>query len=241
MLISLLIESAKRIGGPGSVGFLAVGSAIGLIGARFRPSRRVARRGLLILFTSHVLLGVPAIARQLADRLPSYSPRTDYADFNGRCSLIILGGDNTRGRVREAGKIFSAIQPSRVLISGDADLVLQVIAAGVPRNRVMHDPMARTTRDQILRATIVVGPEPSILVTSRLQSSRVAALIQAAGLPALIAPSPVDDEPPSAGWRLYLPTYLALRVSRDAIYEHAAGFYYRRKGWIGREPVQSEK
>jgi hypothetical protein len=31
-----------------------------------------------------------------------------------------------------------------------------------------------------------------------------------------------------------VPTYIALRVSRDALYEHAALAYYRSRGWITR-------
>jgi hypothetical protein len=62
---------------------------------------------------------------------------------------------------------------------------------------------------------------------------RVAALAQTAGLELDLLASPVDQEPPTEGvWRL-VPTYLALRVSRDAIYEHAALAYYRWRGWIG--------
>jgi hypothetical protein len=31
---------------------------------------------------------------------------------------------------------------------------------------------------------------------------------------------------------VFVPTYYALRVSRDAIYEHVALRYYRWHGWI---------
>ena len=54
---------------------------------------------------------------------------------------------------------------------------------------------------------------------------------QRAGSAALIV-SPIDTEPATSGWRLVVPTYYALRVSRDAIYEHAALALYTWRGWI---------
>jgi hypothetical protein len=61
---------------------------------------------------------------------------------------------------------------------------------------------------------------------------RIAALARSAGVAPLLLPSPIDDEPPAVGvWR-FVPTYIGLRTSRDAMYEHAALVYYRNKGWI---------
>ena len=45
-------------------------------------------------------------------------------------------------------------------------------------------------------------------------------------------PSPVDVEPNGEGIDGWTPKYVALRMSRDAIYEHAAMAYYRWKGVI---------
>jgi hypothetical protein len=70
------------------------------------------------------------------------------------------------------------------------------------------------------------------VVASRLQAPRVWALARAMGLGILVMPSPVDDEPAASGLRAFVPSYLALRVSRDAIYEHVALAYYRWQGWI---------
>jgi hypothetical protein len=56
-------------------------------------------------------------------------------------------------------------------------------------------------------------------------------LTQRARLRAGIAASAIDDEPPVSGPGLWAPTYIALRVSRDALYEHAALVYYRWRGW----------
>jgi hypothetical protein len=50
-------------------------------------------------------------------------------------------------------------------------------------------------------------------------------------LPELV-PASIDIEPPTSGVRRFIPAYIALRVSRDALYEHAALLYYRYNGWI---------
>jgi hypothetical protein len=48
----------------------------------------------------------------------------------------------------------------------------------------------------------------------------------------VLLPSPVDHEPAHQGWKLWLPSFAALRVSREALYELAALEYYRLRGWI---------
>jgi hypothetical protein len=91
------------------------------------------------------------------------------------------------------------------------------------------------TREQVAWVARFFAAHPNTraaLVASRLQMPRIAALVFAARLPIVLAPSPIDDEPPMSGWRRWVPTYIALRVSRDAIYEHVALRYYWWKGWI---------
>ena len=70
------------------------------------------------------------------------------------------------------------------------------------------------------------------MVASELQMPRVAALVRAQRLTVLLAPSPIDSEPPKAGWTSFVPRYSGLRLTRDALYERAALAYYSRQGWI---------
>jgi hypothetical protein len=62
----------------------------------------------------------------------------------------------------------------------------------------------------------------------------MAALIRSRNCPVALLPSAVDAEPPTAGTDRFVPSYLALRLSRDAIYEHAALVYYRSRRFIAR-------
>ncbi len=60
----------------------------------------------------------------------------------------------------------------------------------------------------------------------------MALLLEQSHLFVRLIESPVDVEPASTGALAFVPTYYALRLSRDAIYEHAALRYYRWHGWI---------
>ena len=109
--------------------------------------------------------------------------------------------------------------------------------AGIPPDVVHHDRSTVTTRDQIDWVQRLVDEHRErtgdvTIIASRLQMPRVSALLCAGDLHAAIVSSPTDVEPPTAGpWR-FVPTYGALRVSRDALYEHLSMPYYRYKGWI---------
>jgi hypothetical protein len=70
------------------------------------------------------------------------------------------------------------------------------------------------------------------VIVSRLQAARMAGLLERAHLLIRLIESPVDVEPATTGALTFVPTYFALRLSRDALYEHAALWYYRRHGWI---------
>ena len=80
--------------------------------------------------------------------------------------------------------------------------------------------------------SVRAGQQCGHRVTQRLQLPRVHALLRMRHLSPLQLAAPADWEPADRGLRAILPTYYALRISRDALYEHMALWYYRRKGWI---------
>ena len=232
-----LLWPLKQIGGPGSIGFLAVCCVIGLVLSRGgRRSRRFARAWLLLVFTVYVLGALPLIANAIEDGLAPSVPAASLSDLNGVDLLIVLSGDNARGRARENRRIIDAVGPRCVVVSGSSWFVDLIVEAGVSRDRIRLDETASTTREQIAKIPHWIagceGAARAALIASRLQMPRVAALTSAAGLQVLLAPSAVDDEPAKSGIRLFVPSYLALRVSRDAFYEHLAIAYYRRNQWI---------
>lgn len=231
-----MLSLLKAVGGPGSFGFLAVCTAFGLVLARAsHRTRRVSRIWLLSLYLGYVALGLPIVANHIVASLTNYEPICDFGSLGETDVLVVLDGDNPLGRVRETYRVFRATSPRWVLVSGPEWLNAQLRRMGIPSDRLIADFNAATTLEQVQRLPHHLDGRHAtrvVIVASRLQMPRVAALTRATGFPATPAPSSVDDELPTSGFQLIVPTATALRVSRDAIYEHFALAYYRRRGWI---------
>src|SRR5262245_29486118 len=210
----------KAIGGPGSIGFLAICSALGALVSRTVPrARRFARAWLLFVYSTYIVLGLPVVANLIGDSVSSYTPLASFSELRDTDTLVVLDGDNRIGRLREARRVFDAISPKRVVVSGPPWLTDFMLEAGFPAERLITDPEVTTTLDQIHNLPRLLRDGQAhrvVIVASRLQMPRVAALAQAVDLPATLAPSPIDEEPPTAGLGLFIPQYRALRVSRDA-------------------------
>jgi uncharacterized SAM-binding protein YcdF (DUF218 family) len=225
----------KTIGPPGSIPFILVCVLIGIVLAYLWPrSRRLSRAWLGFVFVSHTILALPVVANTIAGGLPPVA-MTDPAALRNLDTLVVLDGDNRRGRVRSAAQAASASPGAAIVILGGEDWLLDALAeAGVAPTRISHEHQPEDTRQQMAAVQRMAAKTPghTALVASRLQMPRVAGLVRNAGLSCALVASPIDTEPATSGWRLFVPSYYALRVSRDAIYEHAALAYYAHKGWI---------
>ena len=238
-----VVRLLKPIGGPGSLGFLALGSAIGVFLIYAWPrNRRLGLAWFLGLYSSYLVMGLPLLAHRVAAGLVApnagYQPITEPLD-----TLAVLDGDNRVGRVREARRIWAVAKPATVIVSGEDWLVDSLVASGIPRQRLTFDRSSTTTREQIEYLVGYADKHPAAhlaIVASRLQMPRILALARRVGLHATFYPSPVDREPATDGLLLLVPTYAGLRVTRDALYERAAINYYGRQGWIAADdPVLS--
>lgn len=226
----------KAIGPPGSVPFIAFCLLIGLLLAYVWPRHgRLARAWLWLVFAFHTILALPVVANGIAGRLPAVHA-AEAAAVRGVDMLFVFDGDNRRGRVRSAVEAARGSPGARVMIlAGEAWLPDAMAEAGIGRERLTQEHGSANTRQQIDEVRRLTAPNPAgktAIVASRLQMPRVGGLIRKAGLPATLIVSPIDNEPPTSGWWLVVPTYYALRVSRDAIYEHAALALYTWRGWI---------
>jgi uncharacterized SAM-binding protein YcdF (DUF218 family) len=226
----------KAIGPPGSVPFIAFCLLIGLLLAYVWPRQgRLARAWLWLVFAFHAILALPFVANGIAGRLPAVHA-AEVAPVRGIDMLFVFDGDNRRGRVRSAVDAARGSPGARVMILGGNGWLSDALAeAGIGRERITQDHVPVDTRQQIDEVRRLTAPNPAAkaaIVASRLQMPRVSRLVRKAGLPAALIVSPIDNEPPTSGWRFVVPTYYALRVSRDAIYEHAALALYTWRGWI---------
>jgi hypothetical protein len=240
-----VLDILKLLGAPGSIQFfiLAVLAGLGLI--RVVPRfRGVGLAWLIAVSASYIVLALPVVANAIASALPRIGSRVETATsgsadasqpHNRISTLIVLDGDNRRGRVREVQRVLATDSPSTVWVLGGRWILEALEEAHVSGPRFRYDATARTTREQMDQVARIAGGAPdgrTSLIASRLQAPRVAALAQTLGLQVSVLPSAIDAEPPVAGLVVYLPTYIALRVSRDALYEHAALAFYRWRGWI---------
>ena len=228
----------KQALAPGSIGFLIL-SAVIWLALRYPASqrRRVARWWALGVATAYLLMSIPLVAGQIADRLPPV-PRAE-GSTPAIDTLIVLDGDNRIGRVDTAARIWKTARPEKVYVLGADWVKNAIIANGVPLDRVVQSVAAGNTRDQIAWVKRYMTQAPASrtgLIASRLQMPRVAALVKTESLSLTLIASPIDDEPPRHGFRVLVPTYIGLRVSRDALYEHAALAFYSWHGWIRKAP-----
>jgi uncharacterized SAM-binding protein YcdF (DUF218 family) len=229
-----LLSIVKTIGPPGSVRFAALCLAIGLTLTFIWPRRRrIARGWFIAVFAGHVLLSLPVVANGIARQLSEIRP-ADPTSMAHIETLVVFDGDNRRGRVQETTRVFGIASPVTVWVYGGDWMLYRITESGIPKPRIKQNSGPRNTRTQMIGLERLVAEKPDArvaLIVSRLQMARVAGMARKAGLQVLLIPSPIDTEPPTTGWRLFVPTYIALRVSRDAVYEHAALAYYRWQGW----------
>jgi uncharacterized SAM-binding protein YcdF (DUF218 family) len=234
-MVPALLSVLKLIGTPGSIRFLLLCVLAGMVVLRLWPHhRRVARLWLAFVTLTYLVMALPAVATTLAGRLPR--PETQPPAVARTDILVVFDGDNRRGRVRVAQQIFQTEAPDQVWVLGEPWMLDALATVGLPPSRLFLDDQTSNTRDQMARVERFVAERPTSrvgIIVSRLQAPRVAALAARHGVPALLIVSPIDHEPPMSGVEAFVPRYIALRVTRDALYEHAALAYYHWRGWIG--------
>lgn len=226
----------KQIGGPAFEPFLLLCLLVALLVRWWRPATARAVRWFLLAFgTAYLVLSLPVTANQIAAWLPAVPSATLPASAGPVDALVVMDGDNRRGRTLAAIQVNAASMPREIWVMGDGTLIEEMADGGVPRNRIFHNSFLPTTRDQLASLAALVARRPGWrvgVIVSRLQAPRMALLLERSHLAVRLIESPADVEPVTTGALAFVPTYYALRISRDALYEHAALQYYRWHGWI---------
>ncbi|HEX5216436.1 MAG TPA: hypothetical protein VFV98_13310 [Vicinamibacterales bacterium] len=230
-----MLEVAKLIGAPGSLRLLGV--VVGVLVLLWLVRPRWRRRLVVMSFAVaglYLMLALPMVANAIAGQLPYVAPVPDSA-LAEVDRLVVFDGDNRRGRARTAIALVQAHHPREVHVLGMGWMVEALDVGGVPRHDIRHDVRPANTLEQVRALAALESSNPgvrTVVIVSRLQAPRTRALLDATGSPALVIGAPIDVEPPTHGAMTLVPRYIALRVSRDAIYELVALRYYRWKGWI---------
>src|SRR5262245_34154624 len=190
---------------------------------------------MAFLAVFYVVCSLPFVAQSVAAALPRVERLDRLPQDCSLDTLIVLGGDNFHGRIREALRVTSLCAPTHVLVSDQLWFAKRLIREGIPEMRIKADTMSRTTREQLqMVETYARGkPERSVaVIASIVQMPRVEALTRRFGLEVILVESPLDNELASGPVRRIFPSLSALHVTYDAVYEHLALAYYRRQGWI---------
>jgi len=239
-----LLEIAKTIGGPGSIGFLLLASLLIATVLWRRPAwRRAWSVVLALLFGMYIIMALPTVAARLAAALPPVPLPPDRQDQSRFDLLISLAGDNVDGRVAETARAYSVAAPHALWVLGPDWFVTRLVEAGVPAESIRQNAGPSNTRSQMQAVSGIAARNPAAtigVIASKLQMPRVASLAAAEGIPRsrlVLLASPFDGDPAAGGLRAYLPSYAALCVTRDALYEHAALAYYRWSGYIDRQAL----
>lgn len=227
------IDLVKLTGGPGSIQLLLILTGIGLWLHYRRPRYRpIVRLALIVTALAYWILATPMTALAIEGWLPAPAATDVHDRFD---TVVVLDGDNRRGRLAKSLAVWQQVAPKRLIVSGQDWLRDELIAAGVPQDKVEREGVTSNTREQIAWLQSLTSRESSghvAVIASRLQAPRVSALVRRANIRTAILPAQIDAEPWSGGVWALVPSYSALRLSRDALYECAALKYYEFRGWI---------
>ena len=97
------------------------------------------------------MIGLPVVANAIAGSLAMAVPSNDPAAWRGIDALIVLDGDNRRGRVREARLAYDVARPAEVWVFGDAWMLDPLLQSGIPYDRIKFGGDTANTRDQMAR------------------------------------------------------------------------------------------
>lgn len=101
---------------------------------------------------------------------------------------VVLGcrpGPCLRRRVDAAVRLWRSGATDRMVVSGAGEAGIAIawcVAAGVPGEVLVAEPLATSTRENVARARALLGPGPVWLVTDDWHLRRAAALCRRAGL-----------------------------------------------------------
>ena len=178
-------------------------------------------------------------------------------------AIVVLGGgtvsyrtasgtiselsDSTSLRLLEAVRLYGLLNRPWVIVSGGSPsgdegappetepMLQELLAAGVPAERIRTDPLSGSTREQAVNLAALLRElraEPFLLVTSPIHMRRALASFRAEQLAPVPAPSAqhaLGDPVLSGG---VLPHPAALNASQAALREGLALGYYWLRGWL---------
>ena len=216
---------------------LLLASLSALAGQGKQDGVRVAWRPARPLQGSLVLVGVRAAqvdsVHAIEGKLAGEPLHFELIDgwFRAIGAVPLDAGANTQARLVI---VSGGIPPRGFQLKPESEMLRDaLIQAGVPVERIVQDPGARTTREhpQTLGSIFErYHVRQFVLVTSPAHMRRALSVFHAAGLDPVPSVSPLRSENrPQPPW--LVPTQTSLDQSDQAVYEYAAWVYYIANGW----------
>jgi uncharacterized SAM-binding protein YcdF (DUF218 family) len=265
--MDLLVEWIKRLLIPGSVSFLLIGLAVGVILLWRQKWAAGGKRWLTALLLGYWLLSTPAVVTLLEDAINGdYSPLT-ASDMEGVEAIVVLGGGTltyqARGyeygrmgktttlRVLEAARLYNLGDQPLVIVSGGSDegggktqseseIMSQVMSSlGIPADRILEDPTSDNTLEEAINIAAML---------ENLEITRFVLVTSPTHMPRSVGvfqaqgldPIPAVAQQHSESLPLttsLVPNENALEASQGVFREIMATAYYWLRGWFS--PAQT--
>lgn len=255
----MIAEIVKTVLIPGSVEFLLLGLSFGVaLLYRGKSAATWGRRWLTFLAAIYLVLALPVVSNVLIAGIePDIAPLETPANARGARVLAVVGNGvatyaapngaihqmarRTAFAVLEGARLYHLLRPEWVIASGGIpspasqhqpeSVVIrdELVALGVPAERVVLESDSRNTEDQMANIAALSRERhwsPIVVVTTPAHARRVQLLAGRAGMDIVLAASDAlryDDE--RGGWRNWIPGTDALRGSESAMYEYIAVVY----------------
>ena len=227
-----------------------------------RPSSAGPRRLLVALLAIFYAASTPAGAGLLAFGLAHGLQRLDARDASGVDAVVVLGGGvetvseanvvigqlttTTALRVLEGARVYKSAGTPLVIVTGgignparelrpESVLMAAALAeAGVPSDRVLQDPEAKTTHDHPRTVAPLLGAHQVrrfVIVTSPTHMRRALAVFRKAGFDPIPSVSLMRSEHLRPAPWLW-PNDDSILLSNQAVYDYLAWVEYWLRGWV---------
>jgi len=258
-VVEVLKEFARPASVTFFIALLGVGVALGFMRHTKRLARWYFAA---LLVTPWIVTSPACAERLVQWRGGSFHPLASAADARGATVVVVLGSGSemiqarglalnqlSRGgalRVLEGARLYKLLDRPTVIVSGgvtrreegtrpEAEAMrTAILQLGVPDDHVVIETESTTTREEaILLARMLADRprQPIVLVTSPTHMARSLAVFRAAGLDPVpsVAPYTSDHSLDRLRW---VPSDLGLWLVDSVLYDIAAGWYYRARGWM---------
>jgi uncharacterized SAM-binding protein YcdF (DUF218 family) len=219
---------------------------------------------LTIFLATWILTTPACAERLVGWRADGSRPLASASEAQGARVVVVLGAGSqtlrarglnvsavtwtTNFRILEGARLYRLLDRPTIMVSGgvtsreagarsEAEAMrAAILQLGVPADRVVMESESQDTRAEasmIRRMLADRAADPIVLVTSPTHMERSLAVFRAAGLNPIPSPAAYKSEG-SLETRRWLPSDVGSILLDAVVYDTAATWYYRARGWMPR-------